>query len=392
MSNSLKRVISAVVLSFMIVFAFYIGTAVVSTQAVENVSWPATEVTQQQIPTNATEAEQVLATLYNNAAPSVVSINVVARQSGTGFYNQQDQLVQGTGTGFVIDTEGHIVTNNHVVEGATRIEVNFFDGRIVRGEVVGTDPDSDLAVIQVNDVPAEDLRPIALGDSDGLFIGQEVVAIGSPFGERWTMTSGIISALDRTIQGLTDFSIGSVIQTDAAINPGNSGGPLLNLQGQVIGVNSQIESQSRSSSGIGFAIPSNLVQRVAQALIESGNVDYSYLGIQGGPIDLYTIEALNLPNDAQGVVVGRVVAGGPAADAGLRQASSPRNVDGIPVATSVDIITAIDGQPVRDMADLISYLAENTTPGQTVQLTVVRDGDQQLELPVTLSERPNGGS
>ena len=389
MSNSLKRIISTVILSLIVVFAFYVGTAVVSTQANENVSWPTTEVTQQQVPAGATEEEQLLASLYNNAAPSVVSINVVARQAGAGF-NGQDQLVQGTGTGFVIDMQGHIVTNNHVVEGATSIEVNFFDGRIVRGEVVGTDPDSDLAVIQVNDVPADNLRPIALGDSDSLFIGQEVVAIGSPFGQRWTMTSGIVSALDRTIQGLTDFSIGSVIQTDAAINPGNSGGPLLNLQGQVIGVNSQIESQSRSNSGIGFAIPSNLVQRVAQALIETGNVDYSYLGIQGGSVDLTTIETLNLPNDAQGVVVSTVVGGGPADRGGLQAGRTTRSNDGFSTFVPVDIITAVDGQPVRDMADLISYLAENTTPGQTVQLTVVRDGTQQLQLPVTLDERPSG--
>lgn len=390
MSTSLKRIITIVVLSMMLVFVFTIGTSVVSTQAVTNVSWPASEVLQQEIPANSTQEEQLIAGIYNSVAPSVVSINVVARQAGSQSFSQQDQLIQGTGTGFVIDTAGHIVTNNHVVEGATRIEVNFFDGTIVRGEVVGLDPDSDLAVIQVTDIPAEQLRPITFGDSDSMFVGQEVAAIGSPFGNNWTLTTGIVSALDRTIEGLTGYSIGSVIQTDAAINPGNSGGPLVNLQGQVVGVNSQIESQTRSNSGIGFAIPSNLTQRVAQDLIADGSVDYSYLGIQGGSVNLSVIEALDLPNNARGVVVSYVAPEGPAEAAGLRTAGDPVDQDGIPVYSSLDIITAIDGEIVTDMPSLISYLAEHTEPGQTVTLTVVRDGTEQIQLPVTLSARPSG--
>jgi len=377
-------------LILIVIAAFYIGTAVTSTQAVESVTWPPTTVLQQEIPSNASEEERLLASIYNRVAPSVVSINVVARQSGMSPFVPDDEFALGTGTGFLIDNQGHIVTNSHVVQGATRIEVNFFDGRITRGEVVGLDPDSDLAVIKVNDIPAEELHPVTLGDSDSLFIGQEVVAIGSPFNQRWTMTSGIISALDRVIEGLSEFSIGSVIQTDAAINPGNSGGPLVNLQGEVIGVNSQIISRTRSNSGIGFAVPSNLVQRVAQSLIEEGDVEYSYLGIRGGAITLSYIEALNLPNNARGVVVGFVEPRGPAAQAGLRQPRNEVIVDGFPVATEVDIITAIDGEPVTDMASLISYLAENTVPGQTVTLTVARNGVDQVEIPVTLGERPGG--
>jgi 2-alkenal reductase len=378
-------------LTLIAVFAFYVGTAVISTQAVEGVTWPPTSAIQQQIPGNASQEEQLLASIYNQVAPSVVSINVVARQPGTGNFAPEDELALGTGTGFLIDDQGHIVTNNHVVEGATRIEVNFFDGRIVRGEVVGLDPDSDLAVIRVNDVPAEELQPVTLGDSDSLFIGQEVVAIGSPFGQRWTMTSGIVSALDRVIEGLNaNFSIGSVIQTDAAINPGNSGGPLVNLQGEVIGVNSQIISRTRSSSGIGFAVPSNLVQRVAQSLIETGDVDYSYLGIGGGAIDLSYIEALDLPNNARGVVVTYVEPGGPAGQAGVRQPSNEVSIEGFPVFTNVDIITAIDGEPVTDMPALIAYLAENTAPGQTITLTVARNGVDQVQFPVVLGERPSG--
>jgi S1-C subfamily serine protease len=217
-----------------------------------------------------------------------------------------------------------------------------------------------------------------------------VVAIGSPFNQPWTLTTGVISALNRTIDSLGQYRIGSVIQTDAAINPGNSGGPLLNMQGEVIGVNSQILSQTRSNTGVGFAIPSNLVKRVVPALIEHGSVNYSYLGIQGGDINLYYIEALNLPNNARGVVVRGVESGGPAAQAGLRNAGNPTTIDDVEVPTSVDIITAVNGDPVTSMDSLIGYLAAKTQPGDTVNLTVVRDGQQQITLPVTLSPRPVG--
>ena len=319
---------------------------------------------------------------------AVVSINVVARTTNASFQGQQG-LVEGSGSGFVVDQQGHIVTNNHVVDGATRIEVSFFDGTIARGEVVGLDPDSDLAVIQV-DLPPEELHPVSFANSDELYIGQSTIAIGSPFGQRWTMTTGIISAIDRTIEGLAGFQIGAVIQTDAAINPGNSGGPLLDLQGNVIGVNSQIISQTRSSSGIGFAIPANLVQRVADEIINEGDVDYSYLGIQSRPgdVDLALIETLGLPNNTRGVVVAGVEPGGPAAAAGLHNASNPVMVDEMPVPQSVDIITAIDGEPVLGFNSLISYLASNTEPGQTVNLTVLRDG-AQISVPVILGDRPN---
>ncbi len=325
--------------------------------------------------------------VYNQVSPSVVSINVVARQPNTGFFNGQDNTVVGTGSGFVIDTDGHIVTNNHVVDGATSIEVNFFDGTLARAQVVGNDPDSDLAVLKV-DLPAEKLHPVTFANSDELVIGQPVLAIGSPFGERWTLTSGIVSALDRTIQGLTNFSIGGVIQTDAAINPGNSGGPLLDLQGNIIGVNSQIMSDSRSSSGVGFSIPSNLVQRVAKQLIDNGKVSYSYLGIRGGDVTLDLIETLGLADDQRGVVVAEVSTGGPAAQAGLQAPGAMKQVNGQQIPTKLDIITAINGQPLTGIEDLISYLARNTAPGDTVKLTVLRDGKDTLDLGATLTPRP----
>jgi 2-alkenal reductase len=335
----------------------------------------------------AAAADTVIEQLYNAVSPSVVSINVVATRQGNGYF--PGSTISGTGSGFVIDTAGHIVTNNHVVEGATDIEVNFVDGTIVRGTIVGTDANSDLAVIQV-DLPAEQLHPVAFADSDALTIGQSVLAIGSPFGQRWTLTTGIISGLDRTIDGLNNFSIGGVIQTDAAINPGNSGGPLLNLDGAVIGVNSQIMTESGSNSGVGFTIPSNLVQRVANELVKNGEVQYSYLGIEGGDISLAIIEALDLPNNQQGVVVSNVQSGGPADQAGLQSATIHQQGMTQTIA-SADIITSIDGTPLNGMESLISYLANHTSPGQKVTLTVLRGGHEQ-SIEVTLGQRPSSAA
>jgi 2-alkenal reductase len=271
------------------------------------------------------------------------------------------------------------------VDGAGEIEVDFYDGTLAWAEVVGLDPDSDLAVLQV-DLPADQLRPITFGDSDSVQIGETVLAIGSPFGRDWTLTSGIISGVDRSIQGLNQFSIGGVLQTDAAINPGNSGGPLLNLQGQIIGVNSQIATTSNSSSGVGFAIPGNLAQRVAQQLISQGHADYSYLGIIGADLTLSMIDALSLPDNTRGVIVSTLATNGPAYLAGLHDVGDQFAMSGVP--TTYDIITAIDGYELRGMDDLISYLARYTVPGQTVHLAVLRDGLQALDIPVDLTARP----
>ena len=387
MRTPISLITSLLALALVAVLAFGAGSSTASIQAAEQAS-SASQPVSATTPVFVTESERILYDLYSRIAPSVVSINVVARVS-SGTQNQtvpSDGLVEGTGTGFVVDTLGHIVTNNHVVDGATRIEVNFYDGRIVRAEIVGLDPDSDLAVIQVQNVPAEALVPVTLGDSESLYVGQEVVAIGSPFNQPWTLTTGIVSALDRSIRGLTQFSIGSVIQTDAAINPGNSGGPLLNLAGEVIGVNSQIMSETRSNSGIGFAIPSNLVQRVKDQIINSGEVSYSYLGISGQDMNLYFLDALGLPSGTRGIVVLDVSNSSPAAQAGLRNPANPVQIDGAQVPRTVDVITAIDGVSLVNMADLIGYLALETSPGQTVSMTVLRDG-QTLNLPITLGAR-----
>ena len=323
-----------------------------------------------------TDYEPIFVDIYGRVAPSVVSINVLARSaSDSPLFD--DSLLQGGGTGFVYDQAGHIITNNHVVDGADEIVVYFLDGTIARATVVGVDPDSDIAVIEVTGVPPERLLPVNFGNSAQLRVGQGVLAIGSPFGEDWTLTSGIISAVNRSIRGLAYFSTGAVIQTDASIKPGNSGGPLLNLQGQVIGVNSQILSATRSNSGIGFAVPSNLVQRVVREIIEVGRVEYSYMGISGGDMSIEIVEQFSLPNNLRGAVVNSVVPASPAASAGLRNPSS-RNVD---------IIVAIDGAPIHNMDDLLAYLAENTRPNVTVNLTVYREGNS-VNVPMTLGARP----
>ena len=321
-----------------------------------------------------THPNDVFAEIYENASTSVVAISVTSDGGG------------GNGSGFVIDRDGHIVTNAHVVDEATEIVVEFLDGGIYRAELVGLDLSSDVAVIKVA-APGEQLKPIPFADSDSLLVGQTVLAIGSPFGQGWTLTSGIVSAVDRTIRGLTEFSIGGVIQTDASINPGNSGGPLINLDGEVIGVNSQIISGARSSSGVGFAIPANLTRRVAEALIADGEMKYSYLGISGFDVNLSVIEMLGLPNHFRGVVIDSFIEDGPAAGSDLYEIAEMRTRSGNLVEMRVDIITAVDGAPIRGMNDLISYLARHTRPGQEVTLTIVRNGEIELQLPVTLDAR-----
>jgi 2-alkenal reductase len=378
----LRRIAVLVIAFALVAIGFIAGTSVVSLFAnAQTVTL--LPVQQQALPdlSALTQAEQQVAQVYQRVSPSVVSITVFTDFGGGG------------GSGFVIDQQGHIVTNFHVVDQAVTegIIVNFLDGTIVPAEIIGLDPDSDLAVIKV-DLPAERLQPVPFGSSDELVVGQTVLAIGSPFGEEWTLTSGIVSALERTISGLNQFeneqgqvgnySIGSVIQTDAAINPGNSGGPLLNLNGEVVGVNAQIRTETGANTGIGFAIPSLLVQRVAAELIAEGEVEYSLIGIVGGDISLGVIENLGLPNNQRGFVIDQVVPNGPAEQAGLRNArrSDTRGI------VEADIVTAINGEPLNNIDDLIAYLALNTQPGDEVTLTVLRGGET-IQLSVTLGTR-----
>ncbi len=316
--------------------------------------------------------EQLLVNLYERVSFSVVNIAVSTALGG------------GTGSGFVLDTNGHIVTNNHVIEGADRILVRFADDTVVEAELVGADVDSDLAVIRV-DVPADLLREVRLGDSSALRVGQRAIAVGNPFGFEQTMTTGIISALGRVVRQENGYSLPQLIQTDAAINPGNSGGPLLNARGEVIGVNTLIFSSSGSSAGVGFAVPVNTVKRVVPALIETGRYDDPWLGISGLSVTPMAAEALALPVE-QGILLRDIAPEGPADSAGLRGNDQQVEFDGVLLPTGGDIIVAIDGVEVRDMDDLIVYLAE-TAVGQTVTLDIIREGERQ-SVDVILEERP----
>jgi S1-C subfamily serine protease len=340
--------------------------------------------------------EQLIINLYARVSPSVVNINVIGaveefiHPEVPGFPESpfpEEFFQRGLGSGFVIDTDGHIVTNNHVVEGARRIQVHFSDDTEAEAEVVGTDPDTDLAVIKV-DVPAAMLHPVELGESDTLRVGQRAIAIGNPFGFERTVTTGIISAVGRVLRQSSGFSLSNLIQTDAAINPGNSGGPLLDSRGKVIGVNTIIFTSSGFSSGVGLAIPVNTVKRVVPELIETGHFAHPWLGIRGYSINFELAEVLDLPVD-RGVLVGEVIRDGPSARAGLRGGQRQVLVEGFvePIIAGGDIITAINDTGVRSMDDLITYL-ESTMVGQEVELTILRDGDEQ-HLTVKLDERPN---
>jgi len=294
------------------------------------------------------------------------------------------------GSGFVIDNDGHIVTNHHVVEGGDNFEVDFSNGLKVPGQLLGSDPTADLAVIKVN-VASDQLTAVPFGDSDRVQVGQRVIAIGNPFGLSGTMTIGIVSGLDRILEsnvtapGGGSFSAPDIIQTDAAINPGNSGGPLLNLNGEVIGVNKAIESETGVNSGIGFSIASNTVKKIVPALIAEGKYTYPYLGVSSlDDLTLAQIEALNLPRTT-GVYVTGVMSGGPADQAGVRAGSRPTPIDGL--LGGGDLIIAIDGREVKTFSEMLGYLVNNTSVGQTVTLTVLRDGGS-LEIPVTLGARP----
>jgi len=354
------------------------------------------------IPTWAASAGEMLelppldgfAAHYETLSPGVVSILTYSEVGAP----HDGQIPTGQGTGFVIDDEGHIITNHHVIDGAEEIEVDFPQGMKAWAELLGKDPDSDLAVLKV-DLPAAQLVPLPLGDSDAVRVGDPVAAIGNPFGLAGTMTVGIVSALGRTLDserqapGGSAFSAGDIIQTDAAINPGNSGGPLLDQHGQVIGVNRAIRTENftisgdAANSGVGFAIPINIVKRVVPHLIQDGLYQYPYLGISSLSTERWTLpilELLDLPPDASGAYVTCVTPGGPAQEAGVLGAGQ---CDSDALVPGGDLLVAINGQPIADFNDLISFLVKNTSVGQEVTVTVLREG-KEVDLPVTIGPRP----
>ena len=329
---------------------------------------------------NPASQQDGLVALFANASPGTVAI----------FTDQ------GQGSGFMYDGQGHIITNYHVIEGAKTIEVRFTSGFMAYGTVIGTDLDSDLAVIKV-DAPAGELHPLPLGDSDSLKVGQTVIAIGNPFGLDSTMTVGIVSALGRVLDSVHDspegrpFTAGDIIQTDAAINPGNSGGPLFNINGEVIGINRAIRTESATvsgqpvNSGIGFAVSINIVKRVVPVLITNGKYDYPYLGISSlDSMSLEMIQALGL-NTFTGAYVTDVVSGGPADKAGIKAGTTSTSIPQL--LGGGDLIVAIDGREVRTFDELLAYLITNKSPGDTVVLTVVR-GTEKVDVSITLGKRP----
>lgn len=320
-----------------------------------------------------------LVELYARSNPSVVNVTIYQDQEGLLF-------PVGQGSGFIFDDQGHVVTNAHVVHGAEQVEITFPDGSIRSAEVIGEDLNSDLAVVRV-DIP-EGIQPLPLGEIDELAVGQTVVAIGNPFGLEGTLTMGVISALGRSIPALTPFSIPQSIQTDAAINPGNSGGPLLNMGGEVIGVNAQIETdgESRSNLGVGFAIPVSIVKLVVPDLIEYGEHQWAWLGVRGGNLSPPLVEVMGLPVE-KGAYFAEVISNGPASAARLQGADETRTVDGRRVEVGGDVVTAIDGNPINSFDDLLIYIALRTSPDQSINLTIIRDGQVQ-DVTVTLEDRP----
>ncbi len=353
------------------------------------------------------DLEQEFVGVYERVNPSVVNIRVTLKQGAGGLPEFNFDIPGfpqiptpdipgipqgGQGSGFVYDTDGHIVTNNHVVDGADRIVVTFADGTEAEAELVGADPNADLAVIKV-DVDAALLKPAALADSDALKVGQIVIAIGNPFGLQGSMTTGIVSGLERDLRAEASTSSGAsytipdIVQTDAAINPGNSGGPLLNLKGEVIGVNTAIESPVRASAGVGYAVPVNIVKRIVPELIADGKVEYPRLGISGQTLLPDLAKAMGLNEDQRGVLVIEAVDGGPAEKAGLKSSQEQATIDGQTVQVGGDVIVGIDDQAVEKFDDLLGYIVQKAKVGQTVTLRILRGGETQ-DIEVTLGERP----
>ena len=338
----------------------------------------------------------VLSAIYEQVNPSVVNVTVLGRgdqllpdDHAPSGIDPDDLLEVSSGSGFVWDALGHIVTNNHVVEDAEEVQVTFSDGTVAVADVVGTDVDSDLAVLLI-EAGGYALTPVTVGDMDDVRVGMRVAAIGNPFGLEGTLTSGIVSAIGRSIPARGGFSIPDSIQTDAAINPGNSGGPLLNERGELIGVNAQIRSDVRANSGVGFAIPVSVVARAVPSIIETGKYEHSFMGVSGGTLSPICAEALGVPTTLRGAVIAQVLARTPASQAGLHGGDLP--IDTLypsicPESVGGDIIVAIDETPVVTFDDVLAYLQRNTSPGDTVRLTIWRDGNT-LQVELTLSARP----
>lgn len=344
---------------------------------------------QTSIPSNVISSNEVLSlsSLFKRTENSVVQITSKVSETDSRIIingNPLERQSTRLGSGFIYSDSGLIVTNNHVVKGSKTVDVTFVDGNTYSANVTGTDPYSDIALLQIiDDFSEESLIPLALGDSSEIEVGDQVVAIGNPFGLSGTMTSGIVSQIGRLLPNQDEgFSIPNAIQTDAAINPGNSGGPLLNLHGEVIGINTAIQSNTGEFSGVGFAVPSNTIKKIVPVLIEKGKYDYPWLGIAGTSLTSDIVKKLNLPKNYKGVLVTTVVKDSPAEKSGLHEATYNINQE----IKSGDVIISIDEHKIKDITELIMYLSEHTKVGDKIVLEVNRDGST-IQLTAILKER-----
>jgi S1-C subfamily serine protease len=326
---------------------------------------------------------KTISEIYSSSKNGVVEVLATAVVSDSPFFGAQQARLLGSG--FVIDKSGHVVTNYHVVEGASKVEVGF-SGTEMPATVVGTDPSTDIAVLRIKRVEGRALRPLDLGNSDSVTVGDAVVAIGNPFGLERTVTAGIVSAMQREITAPNDFAIDEVIQTDAAINHGNSGGPLLNADGKVIGVNSQIETESGGNVGIGFAVPINTVKDVVSQLIQHGKVEHAYIGVETATITNELASNVRLPVD-KGVLIQRVRPGSPAEDAGLQGGTTQVVVDGESFLVGGDVITKVDGRSIES-AEALRRVVTAKKPGDELALEVHRQ-EETKDVTVKLGRQPN---
>lgn len=317
-----------------------------------------------------------LGRIYQNLENSIVQITSTVTETRSNIIingNPLEQQSSRLGSGFVFDNEGHIITNNHVVSGVTNVEITLSNGDAFNAKVVGTDKFNDIAVLQItDDYSNEPINPISFADSSQINVGDQVIAIGNPFGLSNTMTTGIVSQIGRLLPNQeSGFSIPNIIQTDAAINPGNSGGPLLDNSGNLIGMNTAIESKVGEFAGVGFAVPSNIIKKIVPVLIEKGEYDHPWLGISGTTLSPKLAEKLNLPKNFRGALINGVIKDGPADKAGIRDALYTSNRE----ITSADIVTSIDNMPVKRIDDIIAYVSENKSVGDNVSLQIYRDGN-----------------
>ena len=320
-----------------------------------------------------------LVEIFQKSEPGVVKVNVQRTEESGG--------TNGVGSGFVFDKKGHIITNAHVIKDAKKVVVTFLDGRSYNAEIIGFDEFTDIGVVKVN-ADLSLLHPLSIGDSSNLKVGESIAAIGNPFGLSGSMTSGIVSQLSRLLPSESGYSIPDVIQTDAAINPGNSGGPLLNMRGEIVGINTAIQSATGEFTGVGFAVPSQTIAKIVPNLIENGKYHHPWLGISGRDIDPDLAKILKL-DDTIGFLVVTVIKDGPAAKAGLLGSSKTLKIDGIEYQIGGDIILSVDGKQVRKIDDILIHLQRAKTVGDEIVLEILRDG-RTTQTIITLEERPNG--